>query len=167
MQVTPQVQGNLRNHCIFKAPGLRLGRLIVCTQAHKTFLRHLDLHLLYLAQLAVSDKLFEFTNHGVASVVVGGTEEPLGVGHGLSDVIPLCNTGGERLLANYGETCVQSIDNDILMIIGRRQHHHGIQLALFGLQQVTIISVGAIVSNAPSAGGLAVRFSVGAERARH
>ena len=137
------------------------------TQAHEAFLRHFHLHLLYLAELAVGDELLEFAHHRVAGVVVRGTEESFCIGDGLRDGFAFCNARGERLFAYHGEPGVQRVDHDVLVQVGRREHHHCVELALFGLQQVAVVAVGAVGGDAPGAGGLAVRFGVGAERARY
>ena len=167
VQVAAEIKRNFRDYSILETPGLRLGWLVMGPEAHEAFLRHLDLHLLDLAEPAVGDELLEFAHHRVAGVVVCGAEESFGVGNGLCDGFAFRDTRGKRFFANHGEPGVQRVDDDILVQVGRREHYHCVEFAFFGLQQVAVAAVGAVGGDAPGAGGLGVRFGVGAECARY
>ena len=103
MQVAAKVQRDFRDDGILEAPGLRLGRFVVCPQSHKAFLRHFDLHLLDFAELSVGNKLLEFAYHRVAGVVVRGAEKPFCLGDNLGDFFAFFKAGGERLFTHHGE----------------------------------------------------------------
>ena len=167
VQVATEVERNLGNHGVLEAPALRLGRLVVCPQAHEAFLRHFHLHLLDLAELAVGDELLEFTHHRVTGVVVSGAEETFRFGDDLRNRFAFLDARGEGLFADDGEPGLECVDDDILVQVRGREYHDGIELALFGFQEFAVITVSAFWGYAPGCGGLLVRLGVGAERARH
>ena len=136
-------------------------------QAHKAFLRHFHLDLLDFAELAVGDKLLEFAHHRVTGVVVRGAEETFRFGDDLRNRFAFFDAGRKRLFANHGESGLERIDDDILVQVRRCEHHHGVELALFGFQKFAVVGVGTFLGDAPGFCGLLVRFGVCTERARH
>ena len=167
VEVAPEVKRNLGNHRVLEPPALRFGRLASGPQAHEAFLRHFHLHLLDFAELAVGDELLEFAHHRVAGVVVRGAEKSLRLGDGLCDGLALFDARCKRLLAYHGVARLQRVDDDFFVEVSRREHHDGVEPALFQLQQFRVARVRALGRYAPDLGGLLVRLGMRAESARH